>query len=462
MDLYLSNKQREEIGFNYIVQQLDIASCFGVEYFKKLAIYTDETELNNEFTNIMITKDYLLKYDKYFKEIEVYLARFKSIEAIVNSLGMACLDEVEIFEIKRFIYNVIKISDALAKTDITLDIFKLYDFTKLFEILDPDLTNKPFFSISNKYDSKLEELRSEVKINPIDELKNQIRELEYQIRAKLTDEIVVYKEELITSIKQIGYLDLLIAKAKLVIKYNLSKPSIGPKIILEDGFNPFIQSIVLKKGYEYTKLNIEVAKQIQIITGSNMSGKSVTLKTLLLNCLCFHYGIIPFAKNSQFPILEYIFFLSDELADVENSLSTFGKEVVSLNNILNEIENKKGLFVIDELARGTNPLEAKMIVVGLCKYLENKDSYTVLATHLDLELEIDFKHYQVKGLSDVSEELLEQDDILRVMDYSLVEVGKDAKVPNDAFKVMNFLKINSELKEIIEIEYQKESQNGSN
>lgn len=462
MDLYLSNKQREEIGFTYIVKQLELTSCFGVDYFKKLPIFTDETKLAKEFSNIMTTKDYLLSYQKVFKEVEVYLARFKNINSIVNNLGLACLDEVEIFEIKRFVYNVIKINEAFAKTDISLNDYKFSDYNDLFKILDPDNTDKPFFSISNKYDSNLETLRNEVKVNPSDELKNKIRELEYQIRAKLSDDILVYKEQLETSIIQIGYLDLLIAKAKLVIRYNLASPKIGAEIILEEGFNPYIQDIVIAKGYKYSKLNINIAKQIQIITGSNMSGKSVTLKTILLNCLCFHYGIVPFAKNSQFPLLDYIFFLSDELADVENSLSTFGKEVVSLNNILAEIEAKTGLFVIDELARGTNPLEAKMIVVGLCKYLEDHNSYTVLATHLDLELDINFKHYQVKGLSEIKEELLEKDDILKVMDYSLVEVGREAKVPNDAFKVMNLLNINPKLKEIIEIEYQKESQNGSN
>lgn len=467
MEAYLNQKQRNEVGFEYVLNQLDVLSIYGQELLNTQQPYTDARMLEAEFDKIDITVKYQEKYEKVFNESEIYFARIKNIDTILNSLDLICLDEVEIFEIKKFVFNIMKLKNCFNGIKDVITEYLFEDFSELFEYLDLDNSQMPFFSLYDDYSEKLKQLRIQAKdetldTKEIDVIKEQLKEEEYQVRIQISTYIAKYQNQLVMATKQIAYLDLLIAKAKLARLYKLSKPKVGEKIILEDSYNPYVKKVVEENNYNYVPLNIEITRKVQLITGSNMSGKSVTLKNIILNVLCFQYGIYPFAENAEIPLVDYIVYISDELQDIENSLSSFGKEVVVLNESLEFIKGKNGLMVLDEFARGTNPIEAKMIVVGLCKYLEEQKAYSILSTHLDLDLDIDYTHYQVAGLSNCKEECLTSDDILRVMDYSLMKVNKNTKVPNDAFKVMNFLNLNRELKEIIEKEYKKEIKDGQN
>ncbi|MDF9867530.1 DNA mismatch repair protein MutS2 [Bacilli bacterium PM5-3] len=464
MEAFLNQKQRSEIGFEFVLKQLNVLSVYGQELLNTQKAFEDAKTLEIEFDKIETTKEYLNKYDRVIKESEVYFSRIKNIDLILNGLDLICLDEVEIFEIKKFVYNVMNLNKCFSEINNVIDVYCFNDFSKLFEYLDLDNSKMPFFSLYDEYSQELKELRAKQKESDEQKeiLKDKIKEEEQKVKYDITNFIAKYQDELIATTKQIAYLDLLIAKAKLANRYGLDKPMIADKMVLKNSYSPYVREVVTEKGYNYIPLNIELEKKVQLITGSNMSGKSVTLKNIILNVLCFQYGIYPFAQEAKLPIVDYIVYISDELQDVENSLSSFGKEVAVLNESLEFIKEKHGLIVLDEFARGTNPIEAKMIVVGLCKYLQTQNIYSILSTHLDLDLDIDYNHYQVAGLSNVQETELSSDDILKVMDYSLMKVDNKTKVPNDAFKVMNFLNLNRELKNIIEKEYEKETNNGQN
>lgn len=457
MEAYLDLKQREDIGFEYVIAQLKLLSHYGNDRLTLLSAYTSENELQEELDNVELVQVLLNKYPKIFNELDVYLARIKNIDYILNGLSFMNLDEVEIFEIKKFIFNVNKINDLLIDIKKETTLFNIIDFTELFAYLDIDNTKMPFFSISDRYSKDLTRLRNafnEDKDN--NEIKNLLKDELEKVRKDISSFIAKYQDDLIKTTIKIGYLDLLIAKARLANKYQLTKPLIANEISLTNAYNPMVKAIVEENKLNYIKLNINIDNKINIITGSNMAGKSVTLKNILVNILCFQYGIYPFCDKASLMLLDYIGYISDELQDVSNSLSSFGKEISTLNKTIDFINNKKGILVFDELARGTNPIEAKMIIAGLCKYLNKLDVTAILATHLDLDMDLECGYYQVVGLSNLEDEIVDEMEIVKVMDYSLQKVDKDTKVPNDAFKVMSFLKLNKELKEIIEQEYKRE------
>ncbi|MEG0284347.1 MAG: hypothetical protein RR601_06055 [Erysipelotrichales bacterium] len=467
LEAFLDRRQRDEIGFEFVLNKIEVLSVYGKELLVSQAPFSDEEALNREFDYMELVKTYLADYDRLMKESEIYFARIKNINHILDSVELVCLDEVDIFEIKKFAFNVMKLNNCFKQIENISSEFILYDYTDLFNYLDLDGSQMPFFSLYDSYSPKMAELRRQIKEDnyteaELEKVKLELKEEEVEVKKEISSRIAAEVNNLYETVKQVAYLDLLIAKVKLAIKYNLSKPSVSSKLELKQAYNPHVKEIVEEKGYKYIPLDIIVEQDIQLITGSNMSGKSVTLKNIILNTLCFQYGIYPFAQEAKLPLLEYVVFISDELQDVANSLSSFGKEVHVLSEALSFIEGKRGLIVLDEFARGTNPIEAKMIVVGLCKYLKTKDAYSVLSTHLDLELDMDYHHYQVVGLGNYDDDIETSEDILNVMDYSLTRVDQNTKVPNDAFKVMNFLNLNRELKNLIEKEYEKEITNEQN
>jgi dsDNA-specific endonuclease/ATPase MutS2 len=460
MELFLNNLQKNEIGYNYVMEQLNIASSYGQSLLDKINIYDNVDLLMDEFNNIEQMQGLLLDNARLFKEVEVIMARFKNIDKIVMNIDLIVLDEIEIFEIKKFAFNCNKLKSLFEKID-HYSYLDLPDLDELYNYLDLDNSRTQFFHLYDEYDDRLKEIRKQLNLNKDDEIfKAQLSNIEIEVKTSISSYIAKYQDRLIKSIKQIAYLDLLIAKANLANKYDLHKPRYGNKIELINAYNPMVKDIVEKKGFSYTKLNIDIDKDITLITGSNMSGKSVSLKSILLNVLLFQYGFYPFAQDASLPLLNYILYVSDELQDVQNSLSSFGMEVYTLNEaikIINEKEN--GLIILDEYARGTNPGEAKLIVKGLINYLQTKNVYAVLSTHLDLKLNIDFVHYQVKGLEEYKNDFLDGQNIAEVMDYSLRKVTNEKAIPHDALKVMNLLKMDTNLKNYIENEYRKEEEN---
>lgn len=458
MNLYLDDIQKEKIGFHYVLEQLNINSVYGKKELSKISFITKESDLKKEFDDIEIILNLLDSHKQQLNTSEIYFSRIKNIDNILTKLELSVLDEVDIFEIKKFIHNIKNISTNLS--DVLNKIkYPLNNYDDLFKFLDLDNDNNVYFHLYNGYSQELSKLRKEYELDKSDEIYQKLCEEELNVRSKITDEIKKYLTKMNSDITSLGKVDLLIAKAKLASQYNLSKPLFSNEISFKDMFNPYVLYILKNKKLDYQKIDLTINKKVSIITGSNMSGKSVSLKTILLNMLCFNVGIYPFAKESSAFKLDYLIYLSDELQDVENSLSTFAKEIVMLDEAVNLSRDKKGLMVFDEFARGTNPIEAKMIVQGLASYLNNQQAITLMSTHLDIDLDFDYSHLQVSGLKNVTESDLNNKKLFEVMDYSIVEVDKHTKVSQDAFKVISYLNINNDLYEYFKNEYNKEGKN---
>lgn len=117
--------------------------------------------------------------------------------------------------------------------------------------------------------------------------------------------------------------------------------------------------------------------------------------------------------------------------------------------------DERGLILVDELARGTNPMEGYAISKAILSYLKDKESITVITTHFDgLTEDHKIKHLQVKGLSEVdirglSEEITRDkagiEQVHQYMDYRLVEVQGRNRVPRDAIKVARLMGLQEEI-----------------
>jgi len=57
-----------------------------------------------------------------------------------------------------------------------------------------------------------------------------------------------------------------------------------------EAFNPEIKEILEKGAKVFTPVSIDLSSGATIITGANMGGKSVTLKTIVLNLLLGQMG----------------------------------------------------------------------------------------------------------------------------------------------------------------------------
>ena len=133
--------------------------------------------------------------------------------------------------------------------------------------------------------------------------------------------------------------------------------------------------------------------RVNLITGSNMSGKSTFLRTIGINIILANMGAPVFALNLHLKLgIEPICYMRITDSIYENA-STFKAEIERLKLVLEALKNGKlHIFLIDEMLRGTNSEDKLKGSMALFEKLVNENAIALLATH-DLRLsEISAKH----------------------------------------------------------------------
>ena len=125
--------------------------------------------------------------------------------------------------------------------------------------------------------------------------------------------------------------------------------------------------------------------QMNLITGSNMAGKSTFLRSVGVNIVLAMMGSSVFAKSltlSPMMVLSSMR-VSDNL---EESTSTFYAELKKLKEVIDAVYcGKKVFLLLDEILRGTNSGDRHTGSKALIKQLINHQAAGLIATH-DLEL----------------------------------------------------------------------------
>ncbi|TWI78328.1 MutS-like protein [Lacibacter cauensis] len=126
-------------------------------------------------------------------------------------------------------------------------------------------------------------------------------------------------------------------------------------------------------------------QQINLITGSNMAGKSTFLRSVGVNMVLACMGAPVCAKQLTVSPLKVM--SSMRIKDnLEENTSTFYAELKKLKQIIDAVNNNEAVFILlDEILRGTNSNDRHTGSKALIKQLLLQKATGILATH-DLEL----------------------------------------------------------------------------
>ncbi|MEX2476863.1 MAG: MutS family DNA mismatch repair protein [Gracilimonas sp.] len=132
---------------------------------------------------------------------------------------------------------------------------------------------------------------------------------------------------------------------------------------------------------------VEKDKDLFLITGSNMAGKSTFLRTVGINQVLAFSGA-PVNASSLKTNLFRLFTSINVKDSLEGGLSHFYAEVRRLRTLLDELESENKLplfFFVDEIFKGTNNRERFRGSTAFLKYVAGKNGVGMVSTH-DLEL----------------------------------------------------------------------------
>ena len=474
--------QRENIGFEFIKGKMLPATPFGAELVKSIRPFRkDERDiLEVELSNLNKLSS---NYEEVKSDINTIRRIFMQMKDVRGSIKFGrdnTLSDIELFEIKILLMQLEKLKPVVERVSDELRLcgFFMEPVSIAVDILDPDKRRIPTFSIYDEYSDTLKEIRKkkrdiELRMQSdaalFEELKDKRLSItareekeERRIREELSIKLRPYFDTVINNINTVARFDLLIEKHRVSKLYPSCLPQITKDtLILKDTTNPYICDILESKGLKFTPVSIEMGLGTTVLTGANMGGKSVTLKTVALNTYLALCGFFVYAVSASIPAFDEIIMISEESQSVAKGLSSFGAQIVELKNLLNEIENKFVFAILDEFARGTNPKEGESLVRGLVSLLNTKKTVSLLVTHFDHVAELSKSHYQVRGLQGVSEDkifsslLTKSDDdakitaISQFMNYGIFKVDKDAKPPKEALMICRLLGLQNELLDIL-------------
>jgi hypothetical protein len=125
--------------------------------------------------------------------------------------------------------------------------------------------------------------------------------------------------------------------------------------------------------------------KVNVITGSNMAGKSTFLRSVGVNIVLAQIGAPVCAKNFTCSLVHL--YSSMRIADnLAENTSTFYAELKKLKSIIDQVkEHQKVFILLDEILRGTNSLDRHTGSEALIKQLIREDAVAIIATH-DVEL----------------------------------------------------------------------------
>ncbi len=201
---------------------------------------------------------------------------------------------------------------------------------------------------------------------------------EYRILYSLSAMVADYVEILEQNISMIEKLDFIFSKGKLSLAYDGTEPEINTEryIRIEDGRHP------LMAPSECVPLQFEIGKSFDgvVITGPNTGGKTVTIKTVALNCMMAQCGLHVACKKAE--ICMNSNFLCDigDGQNISENLSTFSAHIVNVLEILKKV-NRDSLVVMDELGSGTDPTEGMGIAIAILEELQKSGGLFLVTTH---------------------------------------------------------------------------------
>ncbi|WP_420577935.1 MutS-related protein [Ekhidna sp.] len=133
-----------------------------------------------------------------------------------------------------------------------------------------------------------------------------------------------------------------------------------------------------------TANSIEVTSKSVLLTGSNMSGKTTFIRTIGINFIASATLNTCFAKEFKLRPLK-VFTAVRISDDLLNDKSYYQEEVLTIKEMLEASRNGDGLFLLDEVFKGTNTIERVAAGKAVLNHLSKNDNIVFVSTH-DVEL----------------------------------------------------------------------------
>jgi DNA mismatch repair protein MutS len=177
--------------------------------------------------------------------------------------------------------------------------------------------------------------------------------------------------------------DALASFADVAAREGYARPSLADDLTLalEACRHPVVEQTMPREAFIPNDVRLDAGRQVMILTGPNMAGKSTILRQVGLAVLMAQAGSFVPARAATIGIVDRLFTRAGASDDLTRGQSTFLVEMSETAAILHNA-TRRSLVLLDEIGRGTSTYDGVAIAWAVAEYLhEHLGCKTIFATH---------------------------------------------------------------------------------
>lgn len=216
--------------------------------------------------------------------------------------------------------------------------------------------------------------------------RDRISEIERSLFRRVTHEVAVRAEKIMRTAAAVAQIDVLSTFAEVAAVDGYVRPVMdgGDSIVIDGGRHPVVEKSLGAGKFVGNDLNLSSGeRQLAIVTGPNMSGKSTYIRQAGLLVLMAQAGAFVPADRARFGITDRVFTRCNLSDDIARGRSTFLVEMEETATILHQA-TRRSLVILDEIGRGTSTYDGLAIARAVAEHIHSAPGLgckTLFATH---------------------------------------------------------------------------------
>ena len=461
-EIELRKQLRDTTDARFLIEKLGTPPLQNISEIKEVLLIAEKGDcltpyqlerIEKVLVVIKRLKDYLARGKMYQNSLAYYDENLDSIselgQEISNKIRNGAVDDYASKELEQIRKEIIKCEEQMKQKAeqimrsnkecmadnyctfrngrICLPVKKEYKLKISGSIIDKSSTGSTLFIEP----SSVAKLYEELQLLKISE-ENEVYRILYTLSAFVLASAPVLHENM----TMIEKLDFIFSKGKLSIDMDGVEPTINTerRMKLMEARHPLMDKNIA------VPLQFEVGETIHgvVITGPNTGGKTVAIKTVMLNCIMAQCGLHVTCKQAEICMnSSYLCDIGDG-QNLSENLSTFSAHITNVLEVLREA-NKDSFVIMDELGSGTDPTEGMGIAIAILEELRKSGAIFLVTTHYP-----EVKEYAAKAEDIVNARMAFDKETLRPT-YQMVigEAGESCAfyiadrlgMPNEMLKV---------------------------
>ncbi|MDR1337434.1 MAG: DNA mismatch repair protein MutS [Rickettsiales bacterium] len=224
--------------------------------------------------------------------------------------------------------------------------------------------------------------------------------IESEIIANLIEKIRAAADDLLNTAELIADADVWRALADVADEYSWVRPAVTESRAFDvrGGRHPVIEAVLRSRGDAFVKNDCVLdGRQIALLTGPNMAGKSTYLRQNALIVVLAHLGAFVPAERATIGVCDQLFSRVGASDNLAAGQSTFMVEMTETANILNRA-TRQSFIIFDEIGRGTATYDGMAIAQAVLEFLDDVKPRTLFATHYhELTALVPSSEFKVQG-----------------------------------------------------------------